>query len=256
MPGFNILNIMSARDTKLRILKFTKDFLLASRLLQIFTPLNKFFGFIYDFNILTSWVHKHKKDPMLLNDFYKPVRNYSNREKSFEMIAEHYQLDKTPVTYLEFGVASGHSFKWWMNKCTNSDSRFYGFDTFEGLPEVWGLYAQGDMSYSTPVVDDSRGLFIKGIFQDTLNDFLDKHRSELKQTKKVMHMDADLFSATLFALSQLYPYLQKGDIVIFDELNVYGHEFKAFRYFTECFYIKLKPIAAQNNFYHAAFEVE
>ena len=69
-------------------------------------------------------------------------------------------------------------------------------------------------------------------------------------------MDADIFSATLFALSQLYPYLQKGDIIMFDEFNVYGHEFKAFRLFTECFYVKLKLISAQNNFYHAAFEVE
>ena len=69
-------------------------------------------------------------------------------------------------------------------------------------------------------------------------------------------MDADLFSATLFALSQLYPYLQKGDIIMFDEFNVYGHEFKAFRLFTECFYVKLKLISARNNFYHAAFEVE
>jgi len=247
---------MSARDTKLKVVKFSKDFLLASRLLQVFTPFNKLFGFVYDFNILTSWVHKHKKDPMLLNDFYKPVRDYDSRLESFALIAEHYKFDREPVVYLEFGVASGSSFKWWMNKCTHPDSRFYGFDTFEGLPEIWGMYAKGDMSFDVPKVDDSRGQLIKGTFQETLNGFLDKQGPGFRQKRKIIHMDADLFSATLFALSQLYPHLREGDIIMFDEFNVYGHEFKAFRYFTECFYVKLRPIAAQNNFYHAAFEVE
>ena len=87
-------------------------------------------------------------------------------------------------------------------------------------------------------------------------DFLLKQEPSFKRKRKLIHMDADLFSATLFALSQLYPYLQKGDIIMFDEFNVYGHEFKAFRLFTECFYVKLKLISARNNFYHAAFEVE
>jgi hypothetical protein len=69
-------------------------------------------------------------------------------------------------------------------------------------------------------------------------------------------MDADLYSATLFALSQLYPFLRKGDIILFDEFNVPMHEFKAYKEFTASFYVKLKPVAAVNNFYQAAFVVE
>ena len=133
---------------------------------------------------------------------------------------------------------------------------FYGFDTFEGLPEDWGLFAKGDMQSGIPQIDDKRGLFIKGIFQDTLHEFIQEHSPVFKNKRKVIHMDADLFTATLFALSQLYPYLQKGDIIMFDEFNVSTHEFMAYRLFTECFYIKLRPISALNNFYHAAFEVE
>jgi hypothetical protein len=37
--------------------------------------------------------------------------------------------------------------------------------------------------------------------------------------------DADLFSATLFSLSQLYRYLNDGDILLFDEFAVPKHEF-------------------------------
>ncbi len=247
---------MFSRRTKLKYITLTKDFLLASRLLQIFQPLNKVFAFFYNFNLLTSWVHKHKKDKMLMNDFYSPVRDYDKRLASFAAIAAHYKLNDNPVCYLEFGVAYGHSFKWFLKNCIHPSSEFYGFDTFEGLPEDWGLFAKGDMHSVIPDVNDNRAHFVKGIFQDTLNDFLFKQGPALKEKKKVIHMDADLFSATLFALSQLYPYLQKGDIIMFDEFNVYGHEFQAYRLFTECFYIKLRPVSAQNNFYHIAFEVE
>jgi O-methyltransferase len=246
---------MSLRSTQLGIIKFTKDFLLATRLLQLLQPFNRLFGFIYNFNLLTSWVHKNKKAQMLTSDFYRPVRRYDDRLKSFEAIAEHYKLKETPVCYLEFGVAHGGSFKWWLNTCKNPDSKFHGFDTFEGLPESWGVFAKGDMHSPIPEVNDNRATFYKGIFQDTLNGFLDSHSTEMRRHRKLIHMDADLFTATLFALSQLYPYLQKGDIIMFDEFNVYDHEFMAYRLFTECFYMNLKPISAQNNFYHTAFEV-
>lgn len=246
---------MSARTYKLNILKVVKDFLLASRILQLLTPFNRLFAFIYDFNTLTSWVHQHKRDQLLTNDFYRPVRNYDDRLKSFEAIVKHYQLDSSQICYLEYGVSMGNSFRWWLKACQNPASRFYGFDTFEGLPESWGVFDKGDMSAAIPEVNDNRAAFVKGIFQDTLNGFLFENAHMLKSCRKVIHMDADIFSATLFALSQLYPYLQKGDIIMFDEFNVYGHEFKAYKLFTECFYAELKPIAACNNFYHAAFEV-
>jgi len=247
---------MSGKMAKLAVIKVTKDFLLASRLLQILQPLNKFFFFVYNFNLLTSWVHKNKKAKLLTNDFYRSVRKYEDREKSFQAIINEYKLNDIGICYLEFGVAKGGSIKWWLQHCPNPASEFYGFDTFEGLPEAWGVFDKGDMSSSIPVVNDDRAAFVKGIFQDTLNDFLVQHTSTFPNKRLVIHMDADLFSATLFALSQLYPYLKKGDIIMFDEFSVYDHEFMAYRLFTDCFYMKLRPISAQNNFYHAAFEVE
>jgi len=247
---------MSAKMTKLAIIKVVKDFLLATRLLQILQPLNRLFFFIYNFNLLTSWVHRNKKANLLTNDFYRPVRKYEEREKSFNALINHYGLNDAGICYLEFGVAQGNSIKWWLKNCTHPDSVFYGFDTFEGLPEAWGVFNKGDMSSAIPIVNDNRAAFIKGIFQDTFNDFLSQHASSFPGKRLVIHMDADLFSATLFVLSQLYPYLKKGDLIMFDEFNVYDHEFMAYRIFTDCFYLKLKPVSAQNNFYHTAFEVE
>ena len=247
---------MSARTVKLKILKVVKDFLIVSRLLQILAPLNKMFQFLFYFNTLTSWIHKNKGQKYLINDFYRPLRNYMDREKSYQAIVTEYAFDGKPLAYLEFGVCGGHSFNWWMDHCKSSDSKFYGFDTFEGLPESWGFFAKGDMNAGLPELNDKRGKFVKGIFQDTLVGFLREHGESLNATRNVYHLDADLFSSTIFVLSQMYPYLKKGDIVMFDEFNVYDHEFMAYKIFTESFYVKLRPISAQNNYLHASFIVD
>ena len=68
-------------------------------------------------------------------------------------------------------------------------------------------------------------------------------------------MDADLYSATLYALTSLAPYLKKGDIIFFDEFVVPTHEFKAYSDFIQSYYINLELIAAANNYYFVAFKV-
>jgi hypothetical protein len=241
----------------LKIFKFFKDMLLFVPLTLIFAPLSKLFLFLAYFNKLLLWIYQHKNE-FIYCDYFSPLRDYTKRFKLYEFIADHFKMEQEALTYLEFGVASGSSFKWWLAKNKNTGSGFYGFDTFEGLPEDWGgFYVKGDMSHGLPEVNDSRAAFIKGLFQDTLSRFIAENNAMLNTSKKkVIHMDADLYSATIFALSQLYPYLKKGDLILFDEFNVAMHEFKAYLEFTGNFYIKLKPVAAVNNFYQTAFVVE
>jgi len=113
------------------------------------------------------------------------------------------------------------------------------------------------MAHDMKEITDDRHTFFKGIFQDTLVDAINnnRHLLELKR-RKIIHLDADLFSSTIFVLSQLYPYLRPGDILIFDEFNVPNHEFYAVKIFRECFYVKLKPVSALNNFYQTIFIAE
>lgn len=47
-------------------------------------------------------------------------------------------LGDVPLQYLEFGVFSGRSLAEIANRFRHPEARFFGFDSFEGLPEAWG----------------------------------------------------------------------------------------------------------------------
>ena len=99
---------------------------------------------------------------------------------------------------------------------------------------------------------DTRVSFYQGLFQQTLPGFLKNFKND---TLTVIHMDADLYSSTLYTLTSFAPYLKKGDLIFFDEFCVLTHEFLAFKNFTESYYINLQPVAASNKYLFTAFQV-
>lgn len=173
----------------------------------------------------------------------------------YKWVLEKEQLLNIPVNYLEFGVASGQSFRWFLEQNKHPDSFFVGFDTFTGLPEDFGVFKKGTFSSNTnpPEVDDIRAKFYQGLFQQTLPGFL---KAFDNNKRNIIMMDADLYSATLFVLTSLSPFLKKDDIVFFDEFAVPTHEFKAFHEFVQSYYTNLELIAAANNYYFVAFKVK
>jgi hypothetical protein len=131
-------------------------------------------------------------------------------------------LNKVPVDYLEFGVAGGQSFASWLSLSRQSESRFFGFDSFEGLPENWqadspkGAYSTGGQ---LPQVDDGRAVFIKGLFQQTVDAFSLRFHP---RNQLVLHMDADLYSSTLYVLMTMNRHIRPGTLVLFDEFSARG----------------------------------
>ncbi|MFQ5650795.1 MAG: class I SAM-dependent methyltransferase [bacterium] len=200
---------------------------------------------------LSRWCSQHTNLPF--QDSANPKFNYAKRYELYEFVLESENLGAT-IDYLEFGVGTGKSFKWWLEHNTHPDSRFVGFDTFIGLPEGWGSLKQGTFSTDgeVPATNDSRAMFKAGLFQETLRPFL---REFGAQKRKVIHLDADLYSSTLFVLTSLAHLLQEGDILLFDEFGVPTHEFKAFTEFVTSYGVQYEVLGAVNNYLQVAIKV-
>lgn len=197
------------------------------------------------------WVSKNRK--LDYNDF-PTWYDYHKRYPFYKWVIDREGLSNQPLNYMEFGVAQGISFRWFLEQNKNADSNFYGFDTFTGLPEDFGSYKKGSFNNQNvpPEVNDDRAKFYQGLFQQTLPGFLSQWN---KEKRNVLMLDADLYSATMYVLVTLAPHLKKGDIIFFDEFSVPTQEFKAYQDFIKSFHFPLELIAAANNYYFVAFKV-
>ena len=200
---------------------------------------------------LSKWIASQKK--IGYSDFYSSKFDYSKRYSLYSYLIENVILTSS-VDYLEFGVSKGVSFRWWAEHIKDENSRFFGFDTFTGLPEDWGSFRKGDMDNNNeiPQMNDRRCTFYQGLFQQTLPVFLRTYKTA---SMKIVHMDADLYTSTLFVLTSISHLIEKGDIIIFDEFNVPMHEFKAFSEWVSSYYIKYEVVGAVNNFYQLAIKI-
>ena len=70
-----------------------------------------------------------------------------------------------------------------------------------------------------------------------------------------MHLDADLYSSTLFALTSLAPHLKPGDIILFDEFGVPMHEYRAFMDFLSAYPFDYEVLGAVNNYLHVGMKL-
>ena len=119
-----------------------------------------------------------------------------------------------------------------------------GFDTFTGLPEWWrpteptGHSSTGGQ---VPSITDLRCTFEVGLFQDTLPRFVGANDLS---GRLVVHLDADLFTSTLFVLTTLARVLKAGDILFFDEFSCPLDEYRAFDEFVRSYRVKYELLGA------------
>jgi O-methyltransferase len=235
---------------KFTIIRFLKSLFIRLRLHVLFTPFTGGLLNLAYMTKLSKWVSQNKR--ISYNDFYSKW-NYNKRFELYKYVSERENL-KLPINYLEFGVANGSSFNWWMTENVHPSSAFHGFDTFTGLPEDFGPYKKGTFNTENniPQIKDVRGKFYEGLFQQTLPGFL---KTFDNKNKTVLMLDADLYTATLYTLTTIAPYLKKDDIIFFDEFVVPTHEFMAYQHFINSYYFNMELIAAANNYYFVAFKV-
>jgi O-methyltransferase len=179
---------------------------------------------------------------------------FATRNDLYEYVHKTYASDV--INYLEFGVFEGESIRKWVEMNKALESRFVGFDSFEGLPEAWGKALDAgafDVKGAIPVIDDGRVSFVKGWFQDSLPGFL----SDFDNARRlVINIDADLHSSALYCLTMLDRYIVPGTIIIYDEFVSSLHEFRAHNEYCRAFRREMKAIAMTDDFAtQAAFEV-
>jgi len=202
---------------------------------------------------LSKWISQHRK--LKFNDFYNKRVRYEDRFNLHKYVIDN-ELKNSEFDFFEFGVADGISFRWWTEQILNPNCRFFGFDVFTGLPEDFGVMKKShyDTKGNIPDIKDNRVTFISGLFQESLPEFLKNYNHSNR--RKVFHLDADLYSSTLFVLTYLYPILEDEDIIIFDEFGVPTHEFKAFSEFVSAYKVNYEVIGAINNYLQLALKLK
>ena len=187
----------------------------------------------------------HAKYMSWLKDHCRDVPQVKTRFELYDYLERNY-IKSAPIDYLEFGVYRGESFEKWLAVNNNAESRFFGFDSFEGLPEAWNpRFKKGafDVDGAVPQIDDARGLFVKGWFQHSLPGFLG---SFAPRGRLVLHNDSDLYSSTIYVLSQMDHLIAPGTLLIFDEFASPLHEFRAFNDYCSAFMRDARPIVMTN----------
>lgn len=163
-------------------------------------------------------------------------------------------LGNDAVDFLEFGVYKGHSIFGVAELNTNPNSRFFGFDAFEeGYPEGFDNHRKGDYATSIPNTDDKRIEFVKGKFQDSLDNFL---KSFVPKSRLVVHMDADLYSATLYVLTKLDKLFDKNTIISFDEFGSLSRKFLAFYDYARSYYHDFEIIQHTPKYYRVSIRLK
>lgn len=175
---------------------------------------------------------------------------YRTRQALHEAVGARVRRDK--ALYLEFGVYRGDSLRLWSQILANPGSSLHGFDSFQGLPEEWDASRPKgtfDVAGQIPAIPDGRVEFHPGWFSDTLPHF------ELPDHERlVIHLDADLYSSTVYVLEHLEKWILPGAILIFDEFCDRLHEQKAFSEYLNRTQGRFRVLGSTMNLEQVAFE--
>ena len=194
--------------------------------------------FLYKIHVLIKFILKRIAVLLTVNLYQRPMafsiiynefpslqktKIYKTREELWDSSL---LLSTNPsISYVEFGVLEGYSIDYFSKKNSSKKSTFIGLDSFEGLPDDWDSIPKGTLNVGgkIPKLKDNRISFLKGWFIDTSSILL-RHLNKHKSNNLVVNFDADLYSSTLYSLTEIDS-LKKDYIAIFDEFA--GHEARA-----------------------------
>jgi hypothetical protein len=176
--------------------------------------------------------------------YYRYIHGFNSAGKElpsvvrrcFQRAIENGTADKGD--YFEFGIFKGHTFLQAQKIAVElglHGMRFFGFDSFEGLPEPEGIdqteeehFYAGQYSCSIEAVtesltkhgiDWSKTFLIKGYFCDTLNDQI-RQEHNIKKVSVAL-VDCDLYASTVDVLWFLKDFIMDKSILIMDDWGAF-----------------------------------
>jgi hypothetical protein len=200
---------------------------------------------------------EHEETKRLENCFMRNPEGCSQKINNFPCYARRAALTRFMVLYelfkkvlnikgsiIECGVFRGFGLMTWSKlsailEPTNLTRRIYGFDSFEGFPNIseedksqvqaeiasGGLYADSyeELQELVAINDSTRFLghinktqLIKGDSCEEIPKFIESNSQLLVS---LLFLDFDLFEPTKIALEKFVPRMPKGAILAFDELD-------------------------------------
>lgn len=166
---------------------------------------------------------------------------YTHRRETLKFAVERAGADGL---FLEFGVHTGQTIR--LSAKLRPEIRFWGFDSFEGLPEDWGgsgkVKGDFDLGGKLPKVPRNVTL-VKGWFDETVPTWKTEHDGPISYC----HVDCDLYSSTVTIFRELEDRFVDGTILLFDEYFGYAGwregEHKAFLEMIERTGFTYEPLA-------------
>ncbi len=146
--------------------------------------------------------------------------------------------------YYEFGLGEGFSFIL-ANKTTKQlsgkfknlkNTRFIGFDSFEGLPEIENIdkhitWKKGKYRYSSKKfidslqknkIDTKKVMIIKGLYKDSLKKEAYDILKYLNYKKaSIIFIDCDLYKSAKQVMKFINNLIQEGTVIILDDWAMY-----------------------------------
>lgn len=159
-------------------------------------------------------------------DNFREVNVFKHRHETVRYAV---QLASVDGLFLEFGVHTGGTIT--QAARLRPEKHFYGFDSFEGLPEDWAgtgkLAGDFNLSGNLPNVPENVTL-VKGWFDQTIPVWKTTNPGPISY----LHVDSDLYSSAVTIFETLEERFVPGTVILFDEYFGYpdwrNGEHKAF----------------------------
>lgn len=160
------------------------------------------------------------------------VQSVTSWEQVHDIAIEHVTLE--PGLVLEFGVFKGKTITHIANR---KSWHVDGFDSFEGLPDVWrDGYPKASFSLQAKPSVPQNVTLHEGWFDNTIPQFLNT-LADSDTPIAYLHVDCDLYSSTKTIFDLLSDRIVAGTVIVFDEYFNYDgwedSEFKAFQEYVQ-----------------------